>query len=499
MSSPDAYDQQPYTAFAWEFTHPGRLAAIARMRGVAAPALSHARILELGCASGTNLLPMAEQLPQATVVGVDRSAVQVAQGQALQRAVGVGNLTLLQGDLDDPTLLAHPALQEPFDYILSHGLYTWVSPQAQRTILQLSSRLSSGGVAYISADLLPGARLRQMSRDLLQCFDDPSAPVQRRLSVARRVLQAVGEAHPDTSAMGEQLRLDARRAVEVEPAFLLHDRLAEHYRPCLLSQLVRDAEAEGLQFLGDAIPTALDLSLPPTVDALLDARGASLVDRLQAVDLVREAAFRRVLFTSRDAAPVWPMPAAHLDGLHIRGKVTVEEVSGDEVTGVEVASLARITAAHPASVQLSELASTPDEADRVATVVRGAWMAGAVVLSTRASPVAAQLPNRPRTLRLTRYQAASKERRLVNALHGLVGVDALDRSLLKAMDGMRTRDDLLQVAVHDAILGDLSVRRDGELVHEPEQLRALLEGPVNEALEGLVRTGFVLAEGAHGG
>jgi SAM-dependent methyltransferase len=499
MSAPDTYDQQPYSQFTWEFTHPGRLAATARLRGLDPPSVATARVLELGCASGTNLLPMAEQLPGASFVGLDRSAVQVAQGRALKQAVGVDNLTFVQGDLDDPALLDHPALQGPFDYVIAHGLYTWVSPVAQSAVLALAARLSSGGVAFLSADVLPGARLRQMSRDLLQCFDDPTAPVQRRLGVAQRVLQTVGTAQPDSSAMGAQVRHDARRAQTLDPAFLLHDRLSGHYHPALLRSVVEAASAHGLQFLGDALPSAMVPSLPQEVAVLLDAQGAGHLQRLQATDLVHSAAFRRILLTPAGPGLCWPTRLDVLGSLHIWGRVRAESVAGDEATGVEAGCLDQITGVHPASTQLANLAPTPDDRARVSAVVRGAWLAGAVVLSTLPSPAAAELTDRPRVLRLTRFQAAAKARRLVNAQQGLVAVDALDRALLKAMDGTRTPEALLGVAVHDALLGELPVSRDGTPVTEPGQLRQILAEPVSEALEGLVRTGFVLRHDAPGG
>jgi tRNA G46 methylase TrmB len=71
------YDQTPYASYPYAQTHPDRLAVIATLHGLAPADVRRARVLELGCCSGGNLIPMAEQLPDATFVGLDASSRQV--------------------------------------------------------------------------------------------------------------------------------------------------------------------------------------------------------------------------------------------------------------------------------------------------------------------------------------------------------------------------------------------------------------------------------------
>ena len=92
MTSRDLYDERPYTDHAYAETHPGRIAAVARMARWQTPGRGRARILELGCGRGGNLLPMAAGLPEATLVGVDglgatdrRRARRRRRGEPVQR------------------------------------------------------------------------------------------------------------------------------------------------------------------------------------------------------------------------------------------------------------------------------------------------------------------------------------------------------------------------------------------------------------------------------
>ncbi|HEV3416510.1 MAG TPA: class I SAM-dependent methyltransferase, partial [Pirellulales bacterium] len=72
------YDQVPYPRHTYGFTHPDRLATLAILNGLEPPSVETCRVLELGCASGSNLIPMAYALPQAEFIGIDLSARQIA-------------------------------------------------------------------------------------------------------------------------------------------------------------------------------------------------------------------------------------------------------------------------------------------------------------------------------------------------------------------------------------------------------------------------------------
>lgn len=88
----ETYDKQVYTSNAFPFSSPGHLRAAAHLYGLETVPLEKARVLELGCAGGGNLLPFAVAYPNAHVVGVDLSSVQVEQGKQVVEALGVKNL-----------------------------------------------------------------------------------------------------------------------------------------------------------------------------------------------------------------------------------------------------------------------------------------------------------------------------------------------------------------------------------------------------------------------
>src|ERR1700741_241284 len=82
------YDMTPYTSSSFPQSAPGQLAAIAYLFGLETPEVATARVLEIGCAAGGNLIPFAAAHPQARVVGIDLSHVQIDQGRMRVQALG---------------------------------------------------------------------------------------------------------------------------------------------------------------------------------------------------------------------------------------------------------------------------------------------------------------------------------------------------------------------------------------------------------------------------
>ncbi|MCD4811464.1 hypothetical protein K8R14_02560, partial [bacterium] len=64
-----SYDEVPYESQSFPQSHPDRLAMLARLFGLSPAPVTQCRVLELGCAGGGNLIPMAFHLPDSEFVG----------------------------------------------------------------------------------------------------------------------------------------------------------------------------------------------------------------------------------------------------------------------------------------------------------------------------------------------------------------------------------------------------------------------------------------------
>src|ERR1700751_2698168 len=115
------YDEVRYSNYPYAQTHPGRLATVGILHGLEPPDPFNARVLEVGCGAGGNLLAMAAATPGLQAVGVDLAAAPIEEGRAAAQAIGIGNVDLRQGDV---RALTDGQLGR-FDYVVAHGVYAW--------------------------------------------------------------------------------------------------------------------------------------------------------------------------------------------------------------------------------------------------------------------------------------------------------------------------------------------------------------------------------------
>src|SRR5581483_1342635 len=158
-----AYDTIAYPSRCCPQAHPDRLATLATLFGMSPAPVEHCRVLELGCGDGGNLLPLAFALPGSAFTGVDLAPGAIAKANAEARALGLANIQFHCADLLD-----WPPPGGSFDYVIAHGLLSWVPDAVRLRVFELCrDRLAPGGVAFVSYNALPGCRIRGMLREMM--------------------------------------------------------------------------------------------------------------------------------------------------------------------------------------------------------------------------------------------------------------------------------------------------------------------------------------------
>ena len=106
---------------------------------------------------------MAAQLPGASFLGIDLSARQIGDGKAVIDQLGLTNI-----ELRHLNILDVDAAFGQFDYIIAHGVYSWVpaerAGQAPQRLGKTSRRKHS---FYVSYNTYPGWHMRGMIRDMM--------------------------------------------------------------------------------------------------------------------------------------------------------------------------------------------------------------------------------------------------------------------------------------------------------------------------------------------
>ena len=290
---PTVYDELPYPGQPFAETHPDRLATLATLFGMTPAPVDRCRVLELGCGDAGNLIPMAFALPNSSFTGIDLAASAIALGQELAGRLNLTNLHLQQLDL-----LEFDSSFGEFDYIIAHGLYSWVPPQIRERILEISkTHLAQNGVAYVSYNAYPGGHLRDAIRRMMQFHVRDVAGLQEKCRRARELLEFLIEARVDQDIYNAFLRSELQSFLERKPAHFFHDELSECNNRFYFHEFVKDASRHGLQYISEArLLTSQAGTLPP--DAVEKIRAFSQDDeivRQQYVDFVKLRNFRQSL------------------------------------------------------------------------------------------------------------------------------------------------------------------------------------------------------------
>jgi methyltransferase-like protein/SAM-dependent methyltransferase len=290
---PTIYDEFPYPGAAFAQTHPDHLATMAILFGMTPAPAERCRVLELGCGDGGNLIPMAFGLPESCFTGIDLSISAIARGQKIIDELHLTNIRLRQLDVMDLT-----ADFGDFDYIIAHGLYSWVPPEVRERVLEISkSRLAANGVVFISYNAYPGGHLRQTLREMMLYHIRNVTGARERVKGARELLEFLVEAHPEHDAYSAFLRLELESLLERKPESFYHDELEEHNHRFYFHEFVADAARHGLQYLSETRLLSMQSGVypPETCDKINALSPDDDILREQYLDFLKLRTFRQTL------------------------------------------------------------------------------------------------------------------------------------------------------------------------------------------------------------
>jgi cyclopropane fatty-acyl-phospholipid synthase-like methyltransferase len=327
MSAPTPYDRLPYDSFPFAQTHPAHLCALARLHGVNAPDPRNARVLEIGCASGGNLIPMAEQLPFASFVGLDLSARQISMAKSAAAEANVHNVTFTHANV-----ATYDGAGQHYDYIIAHGVYSWMPETARDAQMQVCEQcLTDTGIAYISYNTYPGWHLRGAIRDMMMYHASGFESDAQQVQQARSLLNFLQEnAATGADAYSLLLEREATILANSADAYIRHEHLSGDNVPLYFHQFATKAAGFSLKFLAEAeLSSHSTANLTDAAKEAIDSLCQDVIRREQYLDFLRNRTFRQSLLV-QDGVPTLPSAQAPLlDSLALSANLT--RTSQDEV------------------------------------------------------------------------------------------------------------------------------------------------------------------------
>lgn len=469
MAQLTLYDEVPYTSFAHAPSHPDQISTVAFLHGLRPPSPGRCRMLELGCGTGENLIGVAYGLPESSVFGIDLATTAIARARETAEALGLENTAFHVGDVRD---LADADLGE-FDYVVAHGLYSWVDHATRDALLRTCCRhLAADGIAYVSFNTHPGGHFRRAVRELAlwhaRDAQDPTEVAER----ARELFGKLSELRADSDAWGALLASELPPLSTASADHLVHDLLSEHWEPVWFAEFASAAAEHGLDYIGEASFHRVSGPWEPHVeDGLRELSGGDRIAYEQIVDFMVWRRFRDSLLcrTGRTVSP-----AIDLDRLVSLRFRPSGPISG--LGGAEDPLLIALAARTPPAIEFARLqADLGVETAELAKVLFDAVRRGRVTMHLEPPALGRADDERPRISALARLQAPH-HKYITTLLGGVVELEGtVIRALLALADGSRDHERLR------TNLADLG----GPLL-EPAQLEAALS---NLAAMALIESG----------
>jgi methyltransferase-like protein len=504
------YDEVFYPTHSFPQTHPDRLATIATLLGMTPAPVQACRYLELGCGDANNLIPMAFYLPESRFVGVDLAGVPIAAGRKMAGELNLGNLQLHQMGIEEIT-----EQFGPFDYIVAHGVYSWVPEEIRDKILEVCNKcLSENGVAYVSYNTFPGGHLRLMLREMMLFHVRDIEEPQQRIHQAQALLALLAGSKEENDVYIDLLKSEVAKTMKFDRSHLFHDDLADINEPVYFTQFIEHAAKHGLRFLGEADYFELHPnSFAPSVVSTLNQLGDDVIRREQYSDFIKCRRFRQTLLCREDIEVERSRQWERTKGLYaassLRPTTAQPDLNSREVVEFRTENKSRISTDHPLlknafafmgqrwpqAVHFNELLevassresgyipiNSDEDAPKVlAEALVESYAADVVQLRSYEMASVTEVSERPCVNLLVRKQLETGWV-ITNELHLSIKLeDELGRALMKLMDGIRDRAALLRDLQLMADRGKLDGGKN-KISHDGES-----KGSVGEQLEQNLR------------
>ncbi len=316
------YDLVPYIGRSYGNTHPEHLHCLGRLRGINTVPMEKMRVLEIGCSTGGNILPIAMRYPKAEFVGIDPAEKEIDIAKDATKQLGVKNAEFH----------AIPAEQidakfGKFDYIICHGVFSWIPDVARIAIMKTcQDHLSENGLAVISYNCKPGWNFLNTVFELslfhTRNIRDPHLSIQQ----SRQAIHFIADNAIGNSSYTEYFKNHADQLGDRADHYIFHEHLSPDNRALYFREFMDTAKDHNLNYVcetNDSYSDDLSYFKPDARKFLMTVNDR--VERDQYIDYLISRQFRSTVLCLQDCKPDQATKEEAYTNLYFRPTYQLEE------------------------------------------------------------------------------------------------------------------------------------------------------------------------------
>jgi methyltransferase-like protein/SAM-dependent methyltransferase len=515
-TAPDSNDLH-FPPYSFSATHIGRLGAIGRIFGLATADPAKARVLELGCGSGSNIMSMAQLFPEGEFIGIDASSKQIDLGLEVINSVGINNTRLIAADFSQ-----YNEELGKFDYIILHGVYSYVPDSVKDAILSIASKnLNPGGITYISYNCLPGWGMRSALRDMMLMHTSGIPDLLGRVAQAKALVKFLAESCDPETPYGKYLALELELIAKADDASIAKEFLQAESDAVYFTDFLTAASNHNLIYLGDAdVASMLVDNLPIQAANTIKSLGMNILATEQYMDFLRNRMFRNTLLCQASSTLNRSIDPSRLKDLHITSLINLKETQNSDqpsifvtINGSEITTNDDITATileavakfgpntHSVNDFLSQIVPTLVKLDKTKTCDSLHETAALALINFyfnklvdfSLGPISRAKTNskNPTTLPLARWQASNGQPISTNRLD-MVTADQFIAMLITLCDGSRDRERIIDYIIAAVEKNEFTLNENNEPITDPLRLKIILKKLYDSSIEKILRLGLLI-------
>ncbi len=495
-----AFDELPNTCNAMPYSQPDRLATLATLFGMTPPSLTTCSVLELGCCDGSNIIPTAYTLPKANIVGIDSSEQNIKTGQATIDALKLANI-----NLKHTNILDIDADFGQFDYIIAHGIFSWVSPEVQAKIFSICEHnLTSNGIAYISFNTKPGCNVNNTIRDMMQYLsapvDDPAVKINQHKALLKFLLDSTKETKDHyESFIGEEVN----NLIQLPETFVCKELVEEKNEALYFHEFMEQAKTHNLKYLGDAfLHTMLSDSFSAPQKDSLQMFNSDLIVQEQMMDILSNRQFRHTILCHKDIELTRNLSSEILADLYITSSMQPVSDSYEKFENsrgtistpklIVQAALRYLGNEWPRAIPFNELleqarkitqSNAATDQETITNTLLMGYSKGIIELQSQPTAITTTVSEFPKASPLASLQAKHSAKITNLRNEWLIVKNTVCLHLLPYLDGKHSQADLLNLLENWVMEDKLSLNITNQKTGEP---LTLTESNRQEILEKLL-------------